>query len=132
MIKVFSLFIFYHFFPNLKLKVKLKVLYKKKKWFLFFMISSLFIILFHDNLWPHVIRRTWQKPTDREYETLPHLPYSPELLSANYFFFFFFFFFSSIWTLFFIYQNALCSKGEVETASNHFLVSKPLDFFIQA
>ena len=47
------------------------------------MSSSLVIILFHDNAWPHVARMTLLKLTDLGYETFPH-PFYFHLLTTIY------------------------------------------------
>ena len=44
-------------------------------------------ILLQDNAHPHMARMTVQKLTDLGYETLPHLPYSPDLSPTDYHFF---------------------------------------------
>ena len=44
-------------------------------------------ILLHDNAWPHVAKPTLQKLNKLGYETLPHLPYSPDLSPTDYHFF---------------------------------------------
>ena len=62
----------------------MKVLHGKrsKAFILFFMISTLTIILLPDNAWPHV----GKKLTDKEYKTLPHSPYSPDFPTPDYHF----------------------------------------------
>ena len=67
-------------------------------------VSSLVIILLPDNAHSHVTRMKLQKLTELEYETLPHLPYSPDLLHTNYHFI------KNLDT--FLFQKTLCSKGE--------------------
>ena len=40
-----------------------------------------------NNAWPHIARMTLKKITELGFETLPHLPYSPDFSSTDYNFF---------------------------------------------
>ena len=44
-------------------------------------------ILLHDNAWQHIAQPTLQKLSRLGYKLLPHLPYSPDILSTDYHFF---------------------------------------------
>ena len=45
------------------------------------------LILLHDSAWPHIPQSTLQMLNELSYKVLPHMPYSPHLLSINYHFF---------------------------------------------
>ena len=77
---------------------------------------NMVIILLHDNTQPHIFRMTLLKLTELEYETLPHLPYSSDLLLINYLFF--------LAVVYFLNQKTFCSKEEVEMAFWDFLTGK--------
>lgn len=51
------------------------------------LINKRGLILFHDNARPHVAHMTVQKLNELGYETLPYLPYSPDLSPTDYNFF---------------------------------------------
>ncbi|KAF2355031.1 Transposase type 1 [Trinorchestia longiramus] len=77
-------------------------------------------ILLHDNARPHVARMTVQKLTELGYETLPHLPYSPDLSPTYYYLF------KHLST--FLDGKTFRSKQEVEMTFKDFVASQPLTF----
>ncbi|KAF2362768.1 Transposase type 1 [Trinorchestia longiramus] len=82
-------------------------------------------ILLHDNVRPHVARMTVQKLRELGYETLtlPHSPYSPDLLPTDYHLF------QHLST--FLDGKTFRSKQEVETTFKDFVTSQPLTFYPQ-
>ena len=48
------------------------------------MVNRHGVLMLHDNTHPHVAQRTVQTLHELQYETLPHLPYSPELSPTDY------------------------------------------------
>ena len=86
------------------------------------MNSRLVIILFYNNAWPHVAKMTLQKLTNLEYETLSHLPYSPDLSHPP----------TTIYFKYldtFLCQKIFSSKGKIETVFKEFLAPKPLEVY---
>ena len=79
------------------------------------MSSSLVIILFYDNAWPHIAKMILQKLTDLRYP-----PYSLNLSHTDY--------------VFIKYQDSflkpkIIHSKEVKTAFKDFLISKPSEFY---
>ena len=78
-------------------------------------------ILLHDNARPHVAQLTLQKLNELGYETLPHPPYSPDLLPANYFFF--------KYLDNFLREKYFKSRDDAGSALNDLIASRTPDFF---
>ncbi|KAF2345332.1 Transposase type 1 [Trinorchestia longiramus] len=80
-------------------------------------------ILLHDNARPHVARMTVQKLTELGYDTLPHLPCSPDLSPTDY----------HLFKHFSTYLDGKTFrfKQEVETTFKDFVASQPLTFYQQ-
>ena len=51
------------------------------------LVNRMSPVIPHDNTWPHVVQPTLPKLNELDYQVLPHLPYSPDLLPTNYHFF---------------------------------------------
>ena len=49
------------------------------------LINRMGPVLLHNNAWIHVVQPMFQKLNESDYEVLPHLPYSPGLLSTDYY-----------------------------------------------
>ena len=79
-------------------------------------------ILLYDNARPHVAKPTWQKLNELGYETLPHLPYSPDLSPTDYHFF------KHL-------DNFLCEKcfknlNDIKNTFSDFIATRLQDFYV--
>uniref|UniRef100_A0A663LQP0 Histone-lysine N-methyltransferase SETMAR n=1 Tax=Athene cunicularia TaxID=194338 RepID=A0A663LQP0_ATHCN len=96
-------------------------MHQKLQWLRPALVNRKGSILLHNNAWPHVALSTLQRLNELGYETLPHPPYSPDLLPTNYHFF------NHLDS--FLCGRCFRNQGEAETAFNDFITSRSPEFY---